>query len=63
MPAKGIQQTRDKPKETPRNNHLCDLPPTGEHSPIPIPLFHRRFFMKSQFHLVIQGLEISNKIY
>ena len=39
MPAKGIQQSRDGPKETPRNNQLCNLPPTGEYSPIPLPLF------------------------
>ena len=49
MPAKGIQQSRDKPKETPRNNHLRDLPPTGEYSPIPMPLFLHRFLMNLQF--------------
>ena len=38
-----------QPKETPHNNHLRDLPPTSEYSPIPMPLFLHRFFMNSQF--------------
>ena len=58
MPAKDIQQTCDKPKETPRNNHFCNLPPTREHSPIPMPLFPPRFLMKSQFLIAIQGLKL-----
>ena len=49
MPAKGIQQTRDKPKETPCNNYLHDLPRTGEYSPIPMPLFLHRFLINLQF--------------
>ena len=41
-------------------NHLRDLPPTGEYSPIPMPLFLHRFPMKSQCLIAIQGLEIGN---
>ena len=33
LPAKGIRQTCAKPEETPRNNHLCGLHPTGDYSP------------------------------
>ena len=47
-----------QPKETPCDNHLRNLPPTGEHSPIPIPLFPHRYLMKSQFLIAIPGLEI-----
>ena len=49
MPAKEIQQFRDKPKEPPRNNHLRDLPPAGEYSPISMPRFLHRFPMNLQF--------------
>ena len=49
MPAKGIQQSGEKPKETPHNNHLRDLPPTGEYSPIPMPLFLHHFPVNLQF--------------
>ena len=54
----GHSTNPQQPKETPRNNHLGDLPPTSEHSPIPIPLFPHRFLMKSQFLIAIHGLDI-----
>ena len=60
MPAKGIQQTCDKPKETPQNNHLRNLPPTHEYFPIPLPLLLHRFLIKTHFHITIQGLEIGS---
>ena len=47
---KGIQQTNPRqPKETPRNNHVHDLPPTGEYSPIPMCFFVHHFLLNSQF--------------
>ena len=39
MPAKTIQQTCDKPKEFPHNNHLRDLYLPGVSFSLPIPLF------------------------
>ena len=57
--AKGIHN----PKETPRNNHLCDLPPPVSILLFPCPFFFITFSCTHNFLMAIQGLEIGNKIY
>ena len=57
-----------QPKDTPCDNHLRDLPPTGDHSPIPMPLFpiafsrnHNFLFLSKALKLVFKSLDFPSE--